>query len=341
MSFTVAGFMNPRDGYGYGTLKIVEALRRRAAVEVIDLGQPVLVDGAPVQQWQIDAPTLAVCTPDWLPFIDTGDHPLIVHTMFEATRLPAGWVDTLNAHADQVVVPCPWNVDVFKGNGVTVPISVARWGVDPRDYFPLKRRYAATTRQSEDWPYTFLWSGTPDARKGWDVAYRAFRQAFGDRDDVRLVLHFRKLPRGVQGVNDANVDLLVGLFFRPRLRQLLQDVDCFVFPSRGEGWGLPPREAAATGLPVITTNYGGLAEEIERWGLPVGVAWMSLANYGPWTDVGEWAEPDIDHVQKWMLWCRAFPEDAAKFGGQAATWLAEHGTWDRTAEAILRIMNCE
>ena len=37
-------------------------------------------------------------------------------------------------------------------------------------------------------------------------------------------------------------------------------MDCFVFPSHAEGSGLPPREAMATGLPTILTNWSGLTE---------------------------------------------------------------------------------
>lgn len=340
MNFAIAGFMDPRDGYGYGTLKIVAALHAMTDIASVDFRKPVLYDGVPDQHWYFDMPTVAICTPDWLPFIHTGDHPLIAHTMFEATKLPAGWVKTLNAYATHVVVPCEWNRDVFRDNGVTVPISVAPWGVDQQDYFYMDRRYhVPAAREFTDWPYTFLWSGTPDARKGWDVAYRAFRQAFGDREDVHLVLHFRQLPRGLQGVKDANVELLVGRFFRPRLRQILQDADCFVFPSRGEGWGLPPREAAATGLPVLATNFGGLAHEINGWALPIAVRGMSPAVYGAWNDVGEWAEPSIDETARLMAWCCEHPEDAARFGTCASRWLAGHGTWRRTALAIKAVVD--
>lgn len=35
---------------------------------------------------------------------------------------------------------------------------------------------------------------------------------------------------------------------------------CFVFPSLGEGYGLPPLEAAALGAPVVSSDRGSLAE---------------------------------------------------------------------------------
>src|ERR1019366_4544938 len=39
--------------------------------------------------------------------------------------------------------------------------------------------------------------------------------------------------------------------------RLYASADCFVLPTRGEGFGLPAIEAGACGLPVITTNYSG------------------------------------------------------------------------------------
>jgi glycosyltransferase involved in cell wall biosynthesis len=159
--------------------------------------------------------------------------------------------------------------------------------------------------------------------------------AFGDDPGARLVLHFRQLPQGLQGVKDANVEMLVGLFERPRLRWMLRDADCFIFSSRGEGWGLPPREAAATGLPVLATNFGGLAEEIEYWGIPIRVKGTSRAVYGIWDDIGEWADPDVDDVAAHMRFCYEHRVVAARSGAAAAEFLAQHATWKRTAREIL------
>lgn len=43
---------------------------------------------------------------------------------------------------------------------------------------------------------------------------------------------------------------------------LLAALDLFIMPSRSEGWGLAALEAMASGLPVIASNTGGLAEMI-------------------------------------------------------------------------------
>jgi glycosyltransferase involved in cell wall biosynthesis len=201
------------------------------------------------------------------------------------------------------------------------------------DYFQLRRDHIGQ-------PYTFLWSGTPDRRKGWDVAYRAFCQAFGEARDVQLILHFRDPLPIAAPFADPNVRVMVGLFDRPILRELYRQVDCFVFPSRGEGWGSPPREAAATGLPVIATNYGGLAEELHQWGM--GVDWVekSPAAYGWWEDIGNWVEPSVDQVAARMLWCYTNGAQAHDFGEKAASWLQTNAPWERTARGLLEVLAC-
>ncbi len=329
------GFHWPRDGYGYATIKIAQQLHALSDfVRVIDMSERAELSVVPGdQRWELIGDTVALCTPDWLPSIKcTGQ--LWAHTMFEATQLPGGWAEKLNEYADGLIVPCAWCKSVFRDNGVILPIRVVRWGIAPDDYYPLARE------RDEEQPYTFLWSGTPDKRKGWDLAYRAFWQAFGPSKDVRLIMHFREGLRGVAGFDDENVEVVEGLFGRPELRDMLQRADCYIFPSRGEGWGLPPREAAATGLPVIATDYGGLAEEIDLWALPLPIKGFSQADYGYWEeDIGTWAEPDLGRLIQAMRACRADPQGAALYGLQAALWTREHATWERTARGILDIIS--
>ncbi len=329
MKATFFGYLKECDGYGEINLGLLRSFQQLEP----EMSWCDIQGWDSPGRWQSDQPGLLVCTPYALEHISA--QPLFLLTMFEATRLPDEWAELINANVAHLIVPCAWNVSVFRCSGVTVPISVVPLGVSTERFTKLRR-----LRMKDD-PYTFLWSGTPDLRKGWDVAYRAFCKAFGDRDDVQLILHFRDPMKVPAEFADANVRQIVRRISQDEWRLLLNQADCFVFPSRGEGWGMPPREAAASGLPVLATNWGGLAEDIRQWALPLGVCGMSKADFGYYDEVGLWAEPDIDELVKLMRLVVRQRDWAEEFGQRAADWMACHGNWMNVASHLLALMRKE
>jgi glycosyltransferase involved in cell wall biosynthesis len=327
MTWNFMGHFISRDGYGQLVIKTGEALRQIGAdVRLVDMCVNRTFSTPGEKRWTVTGNTVVVAAPDWWEYVDISAGQLIGFTMFESTRLPDGRADLINHGAAACVVPSPFCAEVFRACGVTVPVHVVPLGIDPDLYYPIDRSDHAG-------PYTFLWSGTPDLRKGWDLVYRAFYAAFGGRRDVQLVMHFRELPRGVTGTRDKNVRLVSGSISTEDWLRLLREADCFVFPSRGEGWGLPPREAAATGLPVIATDWGGLSAGIESWAIPLRVKGLAPAEFGGWDagEIGEWAEPDFDGLVERMQVCFDHRDGATLIGRRAADWLSANATWERTA----------
>ncbi len=71
-------------------------------------------------------------------------------------------------------------------------------------------------------------------------------------DPFRATLReMRDAGRPVQSVSALSEDLLWAAYRLAR---------CVVFPSLNEGYGLPAAEALASGTPVITSNFGSMAE---------------------------------------------------------------------------------
>lgn len=330
--FTFLAHRIARDGYGYSSIKIWEALKDVGAdVRLVDMAVEGQMGEVGARRWEVEGRALAFCNPLWWPYIEADE--LIGFTMFETTRLPGELVEAIDGCVELCVVPTPFCARIFQEE-VDVPVRMVPLGVDTGDY-PLM------DRESHKGPYTFLWSGTPGYRKGWDVAYRAFWEAFGGREDVRLVLHFREMPRGVTGWRDANVRVVEGKIPHGEWLGLLQEADCFVYPARGEGFGLVPREAGTTGLPAIATDWGGLSYGIEYWALALRVARLAPAAFGRWEagEVGEWAEPDGEHLVELMRWCAGDGREVAREVGRAAgEWLATHATWEETARGLVEVM---
>lgn len=252
------------------------------------------------------------------------------YTVWELERLPDHWPDILN-RLDGVIVPCTWNVGVFKRSGVTVPVHVVPHlpqlgGVQPptASVGPAIGGEAAAPDR-----FVFYTIGYWSNRKAPDLVVKAFLRAFNAEDPVSLVIktsrnditrryrHWRNLfCRRHPSPKDTLKGLTGGLEHPPieiiadetlseaQMLALHRRGDCFVSLARTEGWGLGAFDAARLGKPVIMTGYGGQREFLDpeyAWlvdyrMVPVHEPTWS-DNYRP-TDL--WAEPDLDQAVIFM-----------------------------------------
>jgi len=110
--------------------------------------------------------------------------------------------------------------------------------------------------------------GTAEPRKDLPGLVEAFDAVARDRPDLALVL------AGADGWGaGALEDAVAGAHFASRIVRtgwvtdavrsgLLRDAAVLVYPSRYEGFGFPPLEAMAAGIPVVATRVGALPEVI-------------------------------------------------------------------------------
>lgn len=94
--------------------------------------------------------------------------------------------------------------------------------------------------------------------KNHERLFEAFELVRRERPELRLVL---------TGGGDGGAGLPDGVESRgrlpwPELVHLMQHASALVFPSLYEGFGLPPLEAMACGLPVCSSNAGALPETV-------------------------------------------------------------------------------
>lgn len=324
------------DGYGRYGRHCCRSLMR-LGVDV----RPVMLNELDLPGWLqraagLDFSNLTIaCTPPYMLQAVGGRQWSL--SMTEGTHLPRGWVEKLNRCCEHVIVPCEHNRQAYVDSGVEVPVHVLHGGTSPEEFPVIPRKPRK--------PYKFLTLGDRGARKGWVEVWQSFYRAFGtpdDTPDVRLIIKTRPHTNSL-------IDLLVGGYTDQRISFWREDVgsmadvyahaDCFAIPSRSEGWGMPHREAAMSGLPVITLRYSGLDDgDTEKWSIPVERMRPDTVPASTSHMSGTWMRADLDELTNKMCWCYENPDMAKAKGRLAAQWLREHQTWMHSAQGLLELI---
>jgi glycosyltransferase involved in cell wall biosynthesis len=187
--------------------------------------------------------------------------------VFESTRVPPTIMSTMLT-ADQVWVPSEWGRNVLIDNGADAErVLVMPEGVDVHKYHPY-------SPQVESPVMSYLITGKYELRKSIIETIFAWIQEFGNDPDVELIVKSNHFANQVEKYNEisnwlgttgvTNVRVLWGPIPDADIVDLYQQSHVFVLPSKGEGWGLPLIEAAAVGLPIITTMYSGHTEFLQH-----------------------------------------------------------------------------
>lgn len=146
-------------------------------------------------------------------------------------------------------IPMGYNREVFHPASVDGERFRAALGLSPRALIVLH-----------------VSSGEP--RKNFDGLLRAFARLSKDVPEAILLKAGRDLKKGTRAEHEALVDALglkskvkfLGAVDDMHLAELYRAADCFVFPSKAEGFGLPVLEAQACGCPTVTSNVTALPE---------------------------------------------------------------------------------
>ena len=248
---------------------------------------------------------------------------------WETTRIPKSWVARLNSF-DALFVPCKQNVECFRDSGVTIPIEIIHWGIDPLKTYPLER--------PERPIFTFGHMGALSQRKGTDLLVEAFIEAFPTEQDVQLInkTSYNTYPFNVK---DKRIKVLMTPYTNEELiNQFWKEIDCFVFPTRGEGWGLTPMEAMATGVPAIVTGWSGPMEYMSKDdGWLIDYKMVDAKNFTDTVykeDCGQWAEPSKEHLIELMRYAYTHQEEVREKGKKASERIMRDFTWSQSIKTF-------
>ncbi len=157
------------------------------------------------------------------------------------------------------------------------------FGTDPSKvdvvYHGVRRLPTDGPPLSRSFPADFvLFAGTFELRKGADILLMAYRIAREKDPGIPPLIVAGKMGLGGKqaldeafagGLDPGAVRLLGGVP-DTLLARLYEAASVFVFPSRYEGFGMPPLEAMAHGVPTIVTAQPALLEILGDGALVVG-----------------------------------------------------------------------
>ncbi len=207
----------------------------------------------------------------------------VLFSMWETDSLPGNfrrWIE----HFVQVVVPCQHNVELF--SQFHNDVSYCPLGVDHSFWKPMDVERADVFR--------FHGGGSLWRRKGLDVLVNAFNALKLPNAElhIKAAPHAKDVP--VNRLGDK-VFLNRDWMTREQHREWFNKADCFVAVSRGEGFGLMPLQAIASGVPTIVSDSTGQSQFAH---LAFGVVPCRKSTA---ETLGQWDEPNQKVLEELMM----------------------------------------
>lgn len=259
----------------------------------------------------------------------------LVMTMFESDKIPEDWPDYLSL-ADEVIVPSTWCAETFKKSGIDATVVPLGYN---SDYFQYIDRPVPV---EENDVFTFIHYNSFNIRKGFFEVFKAFNDEFKHNEPVRLILKSTDRKPPIPIIKDIypNIEVINAELPERDLVRLLGRANCMVYPSMGEGFGITPLEAMATGMPAIVPNAHGISEYFDSdYMLEVKVEKKVPGLYVRFKgqDVGEMVICDVADLRKQMRYAYNNQAKMKELGKSASEYVKKF-TYKRTAEKLKTII---
>lgn len=179
----------------------------------------------------------------------------LAYVTVESTKAPASWIEVLNSHFDGVLVPDPWCEKCLKSSGLRPPVFVLP------ELCYLEEFLMEPLQSKPHYPFSFGVSAKSYDYKNYDLLLDAFAAEFKNSLDVILRIHnsyqakAHRITKKIRSLGLKNVIASHGPMNKADYKTHMQNIDCYVLVSKGEGFSITPREALALGRPCILANH--------------------------------------------------------------------------------------
>ena len=286
-------------------------------------------------------------------YIDPRAKYHIAYTPFETDGAPISWLLPLRG-MDEIWVPSQNNKKAYVCMGIDYnKIYVIPHGVNIDKYNP---EVAPLEYNKGKFNFGSIFDWTE--RKNPIALIRAYYNAFCKGEDVTLTMKtFWRFPleRSREYIHNAINKIKAGYRDRRTFPKILvwfdvmnEDImpnfyksfDCYVMPTRGEGFGLPFLEAMACGVPTIGPKWGGNTDfmndknSILIDGTLVPIKHGEFLHLQPQYSGQRWFDVNEELLSKSMYWVYNNLEETKKMTDVALEEIKNKWTWVHTAKKI-------
>lgn len=280
----------------------------------------------------------------------------ILYTTLECRDLHWG-AKIRSSYYDEVWVPCRQNYKAYRRAGFKrSKLFIMPEGVDTEFHNYLSGPLEECTSPA----FTFLFVGDWSYRKGIPFLLQAYAQEFSPEENVRLLLlvhyqgqdekfsekrilhEFKFFKKQKEIFDSPPVEFIFSYPPDTELSKIYNSVNCYVSPSLGEAWNLPVIQAMSHSLPVITTNYGGMAHyctkknsyliDVLKFDTMHDKTILTVDFY----QGQKFAFPDVRHLRTLMRSVFDDPAEGRKRGHRARRDCVENWTWESAAKKIIK-----
>jgi glycosyltransferase involved in cell wall biosynthesis len=272
---------------------------------------------------------------------------IVAHWVWELPQLPDDWrIGVPFVH--EIWAPSHFAADAIRTIAGDRPVHVLPHPIDAPRGWPKPRI------SSDQRPFTalvILNIASSFERKNPCAAIRAFRQAFGDDPNARLIVKYANafsFPKAVQLMMEeangaTNVTFIGDTMDAAGIDSLYGEADVVMSLHRAEGFGLVIAEGMLRGIPVIATDWSGNTDFLTpETGVPVSYSLIPAND--PQNTYNHpsmrWADVDTDQAARVLRTLRANPDLRLALGNEArarATALLSPLTYGERAKELLSI----